>query len=460
MSLYRSFWLLLFNFCLCLFASASQLRVQLSDDFSAHSYLYLIKASGLEKSEVADSAKYNPAILFDISHIQAGLYYLIFDKKNTVEIILSPAENPEVKLSRKDFERGFTQVTNSKENDAYAELIQYYAVFDSSLQTLFSSHFNEFSPQAITELQMRSRQLELMFSQLNQALDIIRSKYPGTYMAEVICPLLHKRLIPEAGVAAQYDNYLAYFNEHFFDGTNFSDPRLLHHYFIHEQLRNYFRYFVPKTEPGIKKAIDYLYAQMPDTGLVRNYVSAFLLRNFLKSSATDLAAYVNDKTKSDLCDLGLNAQEQEKLNRLIPLENGKKIETILLETPDQQKIDLLQTAAEHKLTLVFIWMSTCPHCRDAIKELKNLYQQYHPNGFEIYAISLDENKMLWRDAINEFQLPWINVSEPGSLAQFQSIGKYHVQKTPTFLLIDENGTLQLGDFKIAALSAVLAKQLK
>ena len=70
-----------------------------------------------------------------------------------------------------------------------------------------------------------------------------------------------------------------------------------------------------------------------------------------------------------------------------------------------------------------------------ILSLRELYNKYHAQGFEIYQVGLDENEHFWKQQTDN--LPWICVYDP----TYASAQRYNVQNLPEYFLIDRSNTL-------------------
>ena len=110
---------------------------------------------------------------------------------------------------------------------------------------------------------------------------------------------------------------------------------------------------------------------------------------------------------------------------------------IALNTPEGNAIPL-SSLKDKKVVLVKFWASWCNTCSEQDCEvLLPLYDQYKAKGFEIYAVSLDEDPWDWKYGIERDQLPWIQVSDLKGFASpvSQQMGVDHTHVT---YLIDEN----------------------
>ena len=69
--------------------------------------------------------------------------------------------------------------------------------------------------------------------------------------------------------------------------------------------------------------------------------------------------------------------------------------------------------------------------------LRELYNKYHSQGFEIYQVSLDSDEHFWKQ--QTAALPWISVRETNANSTTLTI--YNVQAVPEFFLIDRGNNI-------------------
>ena len=72
-----------------------------------------------------------------------------------------------------------------------------------------------------------------------------------------------------------------------------------------------------------------------------------------------------------------------------------------------------------------------------ILALRELYNKYHAQGFEIYQVSLDPDEHFWKQ--QTAALPWVCVRNDGSNETFLTL--YNVRTLPEFFLIDRGNNL-------------------
>jgi len=122
-----------------------------------------------------------------------------------------------------------------------------------------------------------------------------------------------------------------------------------------------------------------------------------------------------------------SAVGQPFIDFTIPAQNG-------------DKVVLKDVVKKNKLVMIDFWASWCAPCRATMPYLKERYDKYKPDGFEVLAVSYDSKRDAWEQAIERENLTWINASY---LDGWKCPTKllYAVRGVPSNVLITNDGTI-------------------
>ena len=152
------------------------------------------------------------------------------------------------------------------------------------------------------------------------------------------------------------------------------------------------------------------------------------------------------------------AIEGMKNVRIIRAEQAQTIDAskisqagvIEIALPDNRGVVRKLTALKGKAVLLDFHVFATKESTARIMKLRELYNKYHAQGFEIYQVSLDPDEHFWKESVAA--LPWVSVRDAGGL-NAESASQYNVQTVPTFFLIDKNNVLQKRDVQVKDLDA-------
>ena len=139
--------------------------------------------------------------------------------------------------------------------------------------------------------------------------------------------------------------------------------------------------------------------------------------------------------------------EQNQTIDASKINNSGVIEVAL---PDRNGKTCKLTSLKGKVVLLDFHLFASKGSTERIMHLRDLYNKYHAQGFEIYQVSLDPDEHFWKESVAA--LPWVCVRDANSTGSVY-LTQYNVQTLPTFFTIDRNNVLQKRDAQIKDLDA-------
>jgi peroxiredoxin len=134
----------------------------------------------------------------------------------------------------------------------------------------------------------------------------------------------------------------------------------------------------------------------------------------------------------------MNDNRRAAAREIMAAEAAEKVVSsglLELELPDATGRIRTLTELSGKVVLLDFHLFGMEKSAARILSLRDLYNKYHSQGFEIYQVGLDENEHFWKQQTDA--LPWISVYDPTG----QAARRYNVQTLPEYFLIDRSNTL-------------------
>ncbi|MCX6952708.1 MAG: TlpA disulfide reductase family protein [Verrucomicrobia bacterium] len=148
---------------------------------------------------------------------------------------------------------------------------------------------------------------------------------------------------------------------------------------------------------------------------------------------------------------------QERIARFRAVALGAVAPELAGPSPDGKAVALRDLRGRY--VLVDFWASWCAPCRMENRHYTELYRRHHAEGFEILAVSVDQDARSWKAAIAKDGAAWRHISD---LRGWKTplAARYNVSALPASFLLDREGRIVAKDVRGKELAALLAEKLK
>jgi thiol-disulfide isomerase/thioredoxin len=162
---------------------------------------------------------------------------------------------------------------------------------------------------------------------------------------------------------------------------------------------------------------------------------------FLKIVTDSLTLhYPNSRQVQALARDFTNEMNQMYVNRLEKMAQNMPETKLNPELKDVNDRRIALSSLRGKYVLLSFWSVQSQDCVNENLQFKQLYNQYHNKGFEIYQINLDKDTEAWKAAVRFDELPWINTREDDPSNPKNAI-LFNVKTLPANFLFDKQGTI-------------------
>ncbi|HEY0261844.1 MAG TPA: TlpA disulfide reductase family protein [Chitinophagales bacterium] len=363
--------------------------------------------------------------LFDLDLKTHGYYYLTIGNANYY-LFLSPSEN-EIRVINTLGSQDSFKIENSPENEAYKEYDAVNAKYFPTFLTLFQEHFFD----TIDE------QLKTYYNAYFPALNEVAKKYPNTYTAK---NLVRMRMFASEKEIAKQKNVRAFLSTHFLDHFSWTASEMLDEGSYNDCFMSYLAFMIDTSSNSFKEYYDKNYSEKSGINLdIYKYAQKQLFEYFPAANQESRLVYFIQKSLNDprMKDLG-TTYRMNLVNKILP---GNHFIEITGEQADGSLANLSTLIATHKYSLLLFYSPDCSHCIESMPEIKRIYDEFHNKGFDIYALSLLDDKTKWQQFITDKQMTWTNVLLHREAGKMDAAADYYVTNTPTLVLFDQKGVI-------------------
>jgi thiol-disulfide isomerase/thioredoxin len=439
---------------------------------------YLVKYI-FDQQYIADTCKKikNGVIEFKgKKELDKGVYTLVSDAKSIYfDFFINENQKFTINTDAADIVNDL-KVTGNKENEMFFSYIRYI--------TNKNQDFNKIREQ--TKGKSKEDSAKFMNEKIKQLNDEVKKydadfmiKSKGTFVYDVMNLKTEKEPteIPKAKNGrpdSVYQYY--YYKNHYFDGINFKDERIVRTPFFDDRVKKYFDNVILMHPDTIIREIDKILAKCDENNLIYNLLIGYFTYKYEQSkimgfdkvfvhvadkyiiSGKAKNVYTDETVKNikERVDIMRNLLLDAKVSELYMIDTtyGKQVRKMGFDTASTSKsitdlyyknIDrltpmfktLYQVTA--KYTVLVFWAVDCGHCQTEIPKLsEDLKALKGSVDYKVFAVQTkDELYDNWRKFIIEKKLTdFIHVYDPVHLNNLKE--RFDIYSTPVIYILDKD----------------------
>jgi len=387
---------------------------------------------------------------------QKGFYFIGTSTNNLMPVLLGGEENVKLTGNGTSWKTG-VKIEDSPQNEQYQQIMQQVKHLnkqaeDASQMMHLAQKVNH---KTIDEAIKKFGEVRFAHQKM---IDSLRKMNP--YFATVAEMSLFLPLDVENN-PKKYPDALTYFVKEYFANINFKDPDLGYMQPYIENVGTYTRTLSENltSKDTLEMYLNDLLKKMPEKTRIHRLTMAAIIKGLEAQNSGSFAKYTENFAKLYPDAKEVNDQNKEKYVALKATEEqlkkvaiGATPPDLNLPTPEGRKVSL--ASFKGSIVLIHFWASWSDKSRKDIPNISRLYKKFHAKGFQVISVSLDKYVEKWKEAMDEENMGWTNVSE---LKQWDSqcVKDYSLSSIPRSFLLDREGKIIAQDPKGGGLEAKL-----
>lgn len=371
-----------------------------------------------------------------------GLYIFAVSDKSYFDFVINNDKKFSMETKADDLS-GSMVILDSPDNTLFYEYLKNNRLQYDEIQKIQEEYKKAGEP-ADSAAHYAARINEINRSLIRYKLDLVE-KHPKSFIAMMINAMKEPEIteIPTLPDGKK-DSAAAYrmYKEQYWDGTDFTDDRLLRTPVFHSKLKKYFESIVVQNTDSIISEVDKLVELCRPNPEMFKYLVWFSTYTFENSEIMGfdkIFVHVVDKYYITGQATWINSDIKDKIikkaNKIKPTLIGSVAPEMIMLDTNNRLISMHQLPARY-LILLF-WDPDCSHCEHEIPIIGEFYEKNKEKyGLEVFAVCSDTSMVKWKKGIIKKNMKWINVNGPRRVS-----GDYHelydIISTPLIFILND-----------------------
>ncbi len=401
--------------------------------------------------------------------LPGGIYLVVVPKKKYFEIILDKEQNFSLETDTADLIKNLKS-KGSKDNELFYSYLEFIGNKSKEMEPLKDElkKIEEKKDAKKDEAKAVRDKMQAVDKEVKEyKLNFIKA-HPDMLLSAVF-KASQEPEVPETPTLAngKKDSTFAYryFKGHYWDGTDFTDDRILRTPVFANKLKFYMDKLVVQMPDSLNKESDYLVEKGRPNKEMFKYLVYWLTNTYETSNLMGAdAVFVNMVKKYYKTGQAFWVTDTvlKKIN-----ERGDQLDKILIgkTAPDLlvQDTNLANFALskfQAKVTILYFWDPDCGHCKKVTPKVLEFYEKYKVKGVEVFAVctNFGETMEPWKKGIKEMKLKWFNVADLFNKTGYKKT--YDIYSTPVIYVLDKDKKIRAKRIGSEDLEGIVDRMLK
>ena len=276
--------------------------------------------------------------------------------------------------------------------------------------------------------------------------------------------------------ATLQDSIAAYYysRQHYWDGVNFMDGRLVRTPVFEKKLTTYLTNYIRPEADSIINEFNWMMALGRNDQEMFRYLVGYFVDNYFspkimgqdKVFLNVYQKYFATKQVDWLTDKQIKQIEDRAMMLMANQLGEPAADMKLVDTAGKMKSLYQQPAA---YTVVVFWDPNCGHCKTELPKMDSIYKaSWMKDDIKMYAVMTAESSIAdWKPFIDKNAVGWVHVHQTAEMKAEEEKNKqanyhqlYDVRTTPTIFLLDKDKRIIAKNLSLEDLDKVLQQKLK
>lgn len=409
--------------------------------------------------------------------LDKGVYFLVSQEKGRYfDFFVNESQKFTLSTDTVDMVKHLKSI-NSKENEEFFNYIRFISLKNKDFMAIKNQTKGMKSADSAKYVATKSKELSESVTAFEKQ---FMESHKGTYLYDVINLKVEKDAkeseIPKASNGRPDSVWVYhYYKNHFWDGVNLKDDRIIRTPFFGEKMKKYFNSVIIQNPDSVNKELDMILNQVIPGSDMSKFLFAYFTPAYEQSKVMGFDRVFVHLCKEFICkDKVKGVYEEATIKKIC--ERATILEPLLLgnQAPDLMMIDTIGYKTIGKLgfdtvktsqgatklyfdnqeliartyktlynvktdyLVVVFWDVDCGHCQTEIPKLLDEYHSLKSEGYDlqIYSVYTQHDFDKWRKYIIDKKLDWINVFDGVHVNNIKE--KYDIYSTPVIYILDKN----------------------